>query len=83
MSLAASQTRGVLLEGSGYKNHTTNGVQPKQYKENNRKNNKGNKEPFLSKEDASDKEQGRKEQQQRTPGKATRIPVKTARENRK
>ena len=68
MSLAASQTRGVLLEGSGYKNHTTNRVQPKQYKGNNRKNSKGDKEPFLN-EDASDKEQGRKEQQQRTPGK--------------
>lgn len=68
MSLAASQTRGVLLEGSGYKNHTTNRVQPKQYKGNNRKNSKRDKEPFLN-EDASDKEQGRKEQQQRTPGK--------------
>ena len=58
-------------------------VQPKQYKGNNRKNNKGNKESLLSKEEASDKEPGRKEQQQRTPGEAARTPVKMARENRK
>lgn len=49
------QTRGILIEGNGYKkNHTKNRVKTKEYRRNNRKRKK-NKEKILTEKEANGK----------------------------